>query len=861
MKKQCKRALLSLASISMCLTTGIGIFAESEQFPVTYPSDEGDYTFEKISHANNPRSTADGIVDYVGNGVVSANDQGQGDRGQSYSWAAESYGDYMYVGTCYAAMGNTLTYMDTALGDSFDKEIMKATLDALFCGTFFYGQEDGEDSDGVLVKVNVKTGETKLLMADSMNGLAPLFRNAIKFRNKLYFCGSVRTNGQRGLPSIYEVDPETDEVKLVYRGIDPKDAYAAAQQKISTGIRGMAVYNDQLVISCVGLEGPYIMISSDPSNGEFTKIATKADLFNYPAYRYSDSVYGGSIWEICVFNNDLYVALCTGTPDNKPDEHTMQSFAIVKGHEENGSWTWTPVVGDLNDGAKYTFGIDPQRTRAGACNMLVYDGYLYIGEYQDIEIALEDVLFKKNVEFLAKNLEQSVNLYRMDKNEDIELVVGDATEMFPHGSLSGQHSGFGQHENTYFWQSTEYKGTAYFGMFDSSSLLEPIGQLTNGDLLKKKPEEWKEQLNYIKVLVELLLKKNSNPTPEPISLYENEVETNEEETVEEDVLTEARRIAAIRYSESSVYSNRDLDDMIALTDEQTADLEAFINEHPEDLNTVEGDTAFGLVDTMFNLTSLGYQLDETCNEQFINDYEQILDFVKKLIKYLPEDQQKKILNLVETLLQVTERDNLLAFGTILETLSTSKRGFNMYATGDGVHFTTITQNGFDDPYNHGLRVFAQTDDWMAIGTANPFYGTQLWKLQEEPTEPTDPTNPSEPVKNIFTITFNDQKGNVTTVKAEEGSEVAFPQDPACDGFRFEGWFTEAKNGTKITSLIAEKDMTVYAQWTDIKKEEVKNDKPVADTSDKTNIVIYVAGIIAALGVAGFIFKNRMHSAK
>ena len=181
----------------------------------------------------------------------------------------------------------------------------------------------------------------------------------------------------------------------------------------------------------------------------------------------------------------------------------------------------------------------------------------------------------------------------------------------------------------------------------------------------------------------------------------------------------------------------------------------------------------------------------------------------------------------------------------------------MYATGNGVDFTTVTQNGFGDPYNHGLRVFAQSDDWMAIGTANPFYGTQLWKLQEEPTEPTDP---SEPVKNIFTITFNDQKGNVTTVKAEEGSEVAFPQDPTCDGFKFEGWFTEAKNGTKLTSLIAEKDMTVYAQWTDLKKAEVKNDKS-ADTSDKSNIVVYVAGIIAALGVAGFIFKNRMHRAK
>ena len=78
--------------------------------------------------------------------------------------------------------------------------------------------------------------------------------------------------------------------------------------------------------------------------------------------------------------------------------------------------------------------------------MLVYNNHLYIGEYEDIEIALEDVVFNKNVEFLAKNLEQSVSLYRMDKNENMELVVGDATEMFPNGGISGLSSGFGHHE-------------------------------------------------------------------------------------------------------------------------------------------------------------------------------------------------------------------------------------------------------------------------------------------------------------------------------------------------------------------------------------------------------------------------------
>ena len=324
----------------------------------------------------------------------------------------------------------TLELMDTILGDNFDPEIMRAALKAMFNGTFFYGHEkaDGtldEDSGGILVKVNVKTGETKLLMSESTTGQGPLFRNAIRFNDKLYFCGSVRAKGQRsGLPSIYCVDPETDEINCVYTGITPAEAGAAYKEGISTGIRGMAVFDGEFIASCVGVDGPYILKSSDPSAGQssFKKIATKSDLFNYPAYHYTDSIYGGSIWEMVEFNGSLYVALCTGTQDNKPDEHTMQSFAIVRGDENSdGSWTWTPVVGDKSDGARYTFGIDPERTRAGACNMLVYNNHLYIGEYEDIEIALEDVVFNKNVEFLAKNLEQSVSLYRMDKNENMEL--------------------------------------------------------------------------------------------------------------------------------------------------------------------------------------------------------------------------------------------------------------------------------------------------------------------------------------------------------------------------------------------------------------------------------------------------------
>lgn len=292
---------LTLAFSSASAVSAAGDTSEFQP-KVTYSN--GNYTFAKLSHPDKAVSTPDGIVDYLGGGNVGVTGQdqgatGQGDQGQSYAWSAASYGDWMYVGTCYAAMGNTLTLMDTTLGDKFDKDVMTAALKAMFNGTFFYGheKEDGtpdEDSDGILVKVNVKTGETKLLMSKSLNGKGPLFRNAMRYKDKLYFCGSVRNKGAKvGLPSIYCIDPKTDDIKCVYTGITPQELGAAYKEGISTGIRGMTEFNGEFIASCVGVDGPYILKSKDPSAGQssFKKIATKKDLFNYPAYHYTDSIY------------------------------------------------------------------------------------------------------------------------------------------------------------------------------------------------------------------------------------------------------------------------------------------------------------------------------------------------------------------------------------------------------------------------------------------------------------------------------------------------------------------------------------------------------------------------------------------
>lgn len=291
--------------------------------------------------------------------------------------------------------------------------------------------------------------------------------------------------------------------------------YAQAyKQGICVGIRGMCVYEDKLVVSLVGLNGAYICETSTPSDPDsFKVIADMDDLFNYPAYHYSDSIYGGSVWDMVEFNKSLYVVLCTGTPDNKPDSNTMQSFAMVRGDvDSRGNWKWTSVVGDQeNLGSKYTYGIDPERTRSGAANLAVYNNHLYIGEYNDEEIALEDILFSKNCNFVNANLEQSVNLYRMDENENIELVVGDADNMFPNGSLTGYGSGFGRNENQYIWRMQVYNNKLYVGTFDTSSLLEPIGQFTNGDIINMTPEEWESQINYLVELINHIKNKKSDP--------------------------------------------------------------------------------------------------------------------------------------------------------------------------------------------------------------------------------------------------------------------------------------------------------------------------------------------------------------
>lgn len=133
---------------------------ETERFPYQYSTLDGN-TVVKISHPKvSPNSRGDdaryndGVVDYK-DGVLYAgtyetlgSDPDSGARGESYSWSAIGYGDYIYVGLLYNAMGQTIQQFHKIDEDYQVPEKINELLDVMFNGDFFI-QKDGQNIPSV----------------------------------------------------------------------------------------------------------------------------------------------------------------------------------------------------------------------------------------------------------------------------------------------------------------------------------------------------------------------------------------------------------------------------------------------------------------------------------------------------------------------------------------------------------------------------------------------------------------------------------------------------------------------------------------------------------------------------------------
>jgi len=77
---------------------------------------------------------------------------------------------------------------------------------------------------------------------------------------------------------------------------------------------------------------------------------------------------------------------------------------------------------------------------------------------------------------------------------------------------------------------------------------------------------------------------------------------------------------------------------------------------------------------------------------------------------------------------------------ILEQFNDNPPGFDLYCSQDGINFAPVTRDGFGDPYNYGGRTLRATGQGLFVGTANPFWGCQVYNVNARVTP--DPTGGS-----------------------------------------------------------------------------------------------------------------------
>ena len=230
-------------------------------------------------------------------------------------------------------------------------------------------------------------------------------------------------------------------------------------------------------------------------------------------------------------------------------------------------------------------------------------------------------------------------------------------------------------------------------------------------------DEWASQIGYLKVLLQLLLNKNTGDG----TLLAADADTD----------------AAIDAAVDAVNEEADSPETFSLTDAQYDTLRQGIDD-----GAYAAAYSVSTLGSLRRLNSLLAKLTDLVETNdiagFVDIYQQACDLYSGISDKLPEALKK----LYDALVRITELENMKDLVICLNKLSTATRGFGLYTiTSENGKLTldTLTRDGFGDPFNHGLRAFAVNDEqgWMVIGTANPFMGTQLWRTTVDMTDPMD----------------------------------------------------------------------------------------------------------------------------
>ena len=723
----------------------------------------GGYTVEKISSPTLGAGQADGILTGA-----------DADRGNSYSWSMAESGDYVYIGTCYNStyyifhnnLETTLKELKAQglLNDDVDPAETANDLVEIIFGVDTFDETKMNDWNPVIMAVHKITGEAEVIFRErdvwednpdifpgyGYPGLPKNYlsgyRMAVEFEGKLYFAGMGNPTA-----TLVEVDPQTNEARIAYYHINNT-------RGVSNGVHGLLVHDGELLMCLAtddydgnGTPGGIIVASADLEN--WRVIADQADFDELPAVMQVDGLNGGGIWDIIAYNGHLYVTIVTDK-DIGGRIH-KQGFALYRGdRDSSGSYTWVQVVGD--DGTSgYPFGMGIDYSMS--CNLWVYDGYLYLGTYNDPMLDLAEIPATGDFELLYNDLDHSIYLYRMDENENFQMVGGrNDNPCFPEGPVGNLGAGLGNHSNQYVWRMGVHNDELYIGTYDTATLTYIFTQITDGQVARMDAADIEARADVLAgVLRDVLQVDNAYA-----AWFLDEVLLSE-------TVTGLYQAVAGLATEVTAGKNP-----VPEYQARLAEYEAF-RERVYDL--LAGQLAReDFLETYQQTTGVALYADpETAPAGFLDDLKaSVGESVDTLFDALDEIVYDRTLH------------NFIYYLGCNYYAGQAEKGFDLLVSNDGVNFDAITRDGFGDPANHGLRTICSTAYGVFMGTANPYYGTQLWLMAAEtdspraaaeeegqPVEPSAPTEPSVPA----------EPAEPTAPAASDPAEPSAPEEPDVSG--------------------------------------------------------------------------------
>lgn len=673
--KKWTASVLSVALAVSILLVPMASAAEKEAISFQ----ENGYYMQKLSNPALGEGEADGLVT-------------PGDRFNSYGWATGELGDYIYVGSNRNLVGGTATSYAAALG--FSKESISTVLKAFTNDEIAVTPDDEAGKGGVIVRYNKTTGKMETAFLPDKSMPSPFnditgYRMCVAFKGSLYFgtTGAANTMLLRIGPDFQPGDlPEiiVHMTKPEGTGMGNIRAYDVTDdgERLYIGGTDATLLTEEDRANNIS-SAVHIQTTTDGTH--FETIACPGDF--YPYNTLENVNVAGDVWDLVVYKGEVYLSLVTNL-----------GAAVYKGVEvgkgapgaNDYGWKWTEYIG--NGVGVQGDPVSPAgfgNPKNYAVSPVVYKGDLY---YFVLSNAVDAVIqgligtlgflntgdinkYFDSLKIMESSMQNKASIYRLDGGQRVEMVMGSPDAYFNEQNGNYRSETFGGFSETdglsclqYIWRAVEYNGKLIFGTFDASTLYHAFTKLTNGDLIGMPAEECESQIRYAVDLINLIGEKN---------LIDSKTEN-----LLVGVLGSINSLVKKEATEASVKQ-----------------------------------LLSGVLQFKKAFDRISPVLDRIVNA----DWFAAMAAAVKGLKALQE---------VYNAIANVNTEGLERYIRISNTIMDNTGGFELYSTEDGVRYTQIIDHGFHDRFNYGCRSFIAGSDGLYIGTANPFYGAQLWKLNE-----------------------------------------------------------------------------------------------------------------------------------